>query len=82
MAKKAQEWDQPAVVEDQPALEPAVVEDQPVESAVVDQPLVMVRALVPMWGDNEVVPPGTRYHLPQAAAEYLAGLGFVVAEED
>jgi len=30
-----------------------------------------------------VVSPGTRYHLPQATAEYLAGLGFVaiLAEE-
>jgi hypothetical protein len=55
------------------------------EDQVMDQQpaAVMVEALVPMWGDKDVVSPGTRYHLPQATAEYLAGLGFVaiLAEE-
>jgi hypothetical protein len=84
MAKKAQAeemavMDQPETVEEQPQEAEALL------SVVVKQPVavVLVEALVPMWGDNEVVPIGTRYHLPAAAAEYLAGLGFVaiLAEE-
>ena len=48
------------------------------ETAVMDQPaVVLVQALVPMWGDKEVVPVGTRYYLPVEAAEKLAGIGFV-----
>ena len=54
------------------------------ETAVMEQPaMVLVRALVPMWGDKEVVPVGTLYHLPVEAAEKLVGMGFVaVATEN
>ena len=69
MAKKTQveEWDQPAVVEDDAVEQPASVELM----------LVMVEALMPMWAETDVVLPETRYRLPQATAEYLAGMGFV-----
>jgi hypothetical protein len=54
------------------AVEVEVVEDQPAETG-----LVLVRALMPLWSDVDVVPPGTEYRLPLPAAQYLLMLGMV-----
>lgn len=39
--------------------------------------LVRVRALVPMWGGDDVVPIGMEYGLPEDTALYLESLGMV-----
>lgn len=39
--------------------------------------LVQVRALMPLWGASQVVPVGTVYGLPPAAATMLAEMGMV-----
>ena len=41
------------------------------------QSMVQVRALVPLWGHNEVVAVGTVYEQPVAAAERMAASGMV-----
>ena len=42
-----------------------------------DNTLVQVRALMPLWADNEVVAAGTVYGLPVGAAAALAQKGMV-----
>lgn len=42
-----------------------------------DTNVTLVEALVPMWGADVVVPVGTVYSLPAAAADDLAGRGMV-----
>jgi hypothetical protein len=62
--------------------EDLTIEPETVEPAPMSAPqLVQVRALVPMWGNDEVVPVGMVYGLPAEAAAYLVELGMVAIEE-
>lgn len=65
------------------AIEPEMAEAEPAPQPASEPApqLVQVRALVPMWGADEVVPIGMVYGLPSEAAAYLAELGMVAIEE-